>query len=138
MSDIKMRGGGCLCGAVRYSVPSQPIVVAVCHCRDCQKQTGSAFSLVAAFPRSVVSIEGDCASLETTAASGSPVTRSFCCKCGSPLFSETKSGNEAGLVFVKAGTLDETLDLAPTAHVWTASKQAWVQIPDGIYSADRE
>lgn len=138
MSDIKKREGGCLCGAVRYSARSQPVVVAICHCRDCQKQTSSAFSIVAAFPLSEFSIQGGYASFETTGASGSPVSRSFCGKCGSPLFSETKSGTEAGLVFVKAGTLDETVDLTPTAHVWAASKQAWVHIPDGVYSVDRE
>ena len=138
MSLSEKRNGGCLCGAVRYSVPREPAIVAVCHCRDCQKQTSSAFSLIAAVPRSELAIEGECASFETIGASGFPVTRSFCGNCGSPLFSETKSGNEAGLAFVKAGTLDETDDLAPTAHVWTASKQAWVQIPDGVYAVERE
>ena len=138
MTDVEKRNGGCLCGAVRYSVPHNPVVVAVCHCRDCQKQTSSAFSLVAAFPQSELEIQGECASFETTGASGAPVKRSFCGKCGSPLFSETKSGSETGLTFIKAGTLDETDDLVPTAHVWTSSKLPWVQVPEGVFLMERE
>jgi hypothetical protein len=138
MTDTSRRSGACLCGDVQYSTPSEPLAVAICHCRDCQRQSGSAFSLIAAFPRDQVQIDGDCAEYQTIGASGNDVARRFCGRCGSPLFSETKSSRESGLVFIKAGTLDKVDDLIPTAHFWTASKQPWVEISDHVYTVDRE
>ena len=76
-----------------------------CHCRACQKQSGSAFSLIGVFPADQVAIEGDCSSVLTDGSSGHPVTRYFCDRCGSPIYSETQSGRDEGLLFIKAGIL---------------------------------
>ncbi len=74
--------GGCLCGAVRYASDAEPVMVAVCHCATCQKNTGSAFSLNVGLPSDSVTMEGD--SLVTyedrAGASGNPFYRSFCSK----------------------------------------------------------
>lgn len=138
MSQSEMRSGGCLCGNIRYSVPSQPAGVVVCHCRDCQKQAGSAFSLIAVYPQALLSLDGKSSVFETTGASGNPVTRHFCNVCGSPIYSETHSGRQAGLAFIKAGTLDDVSDLTPSAHFWVSSKQPWVDVAEGMASIPQE
>lgn len=138
MSDENTRAGGCLCGEIRFKVPAQPLGVVACHCRDCQKQAGTAFSIIAIFPKPLVAIEGECAVFETSGASGNPVSRYFCGTCGSPIYSETKSGQDAGLAFNKAGTLDEVNDLSPSAHFWVSSKQSWLALPDGVAAVERE
>ncbi|MGK2911160.1 MAG: GFA family protein [Sphingobium sp.] len=138
MNQSEVRSGGCLCGKIRYTVPSQPAGVIVCHCGDCQKQAGSAFSLIAVYPQPTVAIKGECAVFEIMGASGKPVARHFCGSCGSPIYSETQGGREAGLAFIKAGTLDDVSDLAPSAHFWVRSKQPWVQLPEGAVAIDKQ
>ncbi len=127
MSSVK---GGCLCGAVRYSSSAEPGGSAVCHCTDCQRQTGSAFSVILAVPEDSFTIAGDSLSSFDTSGddSGQPVHRYFCSSCGSPLFSKVEAA--AGKVFIKAGTLDDTSWLDPGRHIWTSSKQPWVQIDE--------
>ena len=124
--------GGCLCGSVRYASDAEPALVAACHCPTCQKNTGSAFSLNLAVPTDSVTITGE--SLATyedrTGASGNPFFRTFCSRCGSPI-----SGSGAaysGLVFIKAGTLDDASWVKPGVHRWCSSKQPWVVIEDGV------
>ena len=122
--------GSCLCGAVRYESEAEPMMVAACHCTTCQKNTGSAFSLNVAMPVDAVSIHGD--SLKTYAekvnGSDEPFYRSFCVECGSPI-----SGQGAaypGILFVKAGTLDDPSWVKPDMHIWCSEKQPWLQIAD--------
>ena len=122
--------GGCLCGAVRYSSDAEPIVTAVCHCSDCQKQSGAAFSIVFGVPRDALSLEGELSRYETEAGDhDEPTVRRFCPKCGSPIVSESAAMD--GVAWVKAGTLDDTSWLKPQAHVWTDSAQPWVEVPEG-------
>ena len=135
MTDAKPLGetrtGGCLCGAVRYQTPWPPLMLGVCHCRHCQRQAGSAFSVVAAVPRAGLETSGMLTVYEDDSDAGRPVYRKFCGTCGSPVFTETPDGNAQGMIFIKAGTLDEAKDLAPTVHFWTSSAQDWVIIPEG-------
>ena len=120
--------GGCLCGAVRYRVDGEPAMVAVCHCATCQKNTGSAFSTNVAFPADAVEISGDSlASYEERASADSaPFYRSFCSRCGSPISGHGEA--YPGIVFVKAGTLDDPAWVSPTVHIWCAEKQPWVTL----------
>jgi hypothetical protein len=82
--------GGCLCGSVEFTCDAEPIGVANCHCTDCQKQTGSAFSTFVIVPADSVAITGDTLSAFTTIGtdSGKEVVRKFCSACGSPVISE--------------------------------------------------
>ena len=132
------REGGCLCGAVRYVVPEKPIMTAVCHCRNCQKQSGTAMSVVAVYPRDAVAVSGELTVFEDQGESGRTVFRQFCGKCGSPILSDTSRAAEAGIIFLKAGTLDSPDDLQPRAHYWTQSKLPWMPIPVGCEVFDRE
>lgn len=125
------RTGGCLCGAVRYKTSWPPLMTGTCHCKHCQRQAGSAFSILVAVPRDGLDTEGTLTVYEDGSASGNPVYRKFCGTCGSPVFTETPQGDAQGMMFIKAGTLDESQDLVPTVHFWTNSAQGWVIHPEG-------
>ncbi len=128
--------GGCLCGSVRYSSDAEPVMQAVCHCKTCQKISGSAYSLNVAVPLESVAIEGESrkAYEDRSGASGKPFTRNFCTKCGSHLFSHGEAYGP--LAFIKAGTLDDAAWVAPDLHIWCAEKLPWTPIPDGASKAD--
>ncbi|BEV00268.1 GFA family protein [Novosphingobium olei] len=118
--------GGCLCGAIRYTIAIDPPIQAVCHCKNCQKQAGSAYSMLVGVPQSAIAITGEPKVYMDKGDSGASVTRQFCGTCGSPLFSLVESA--PGLVFVKAGTLDDTTGFKPSAQFWTKSRQDWVDL----------
>jgi hypothetical protein len=117
--------GRCLCGAVAYSADAKPAVQAVCHCTDCQRQTGNPFSVIVALPRDAFEISGDTlASFSTTGTDhGGETKRHFCSACGSPLFSDAAVMPQ--LVFIKAGSLDDASWLQPAVEAWTSSAQPW-------------
>ncbi|WP_353226963.1 GFA family protein [Novosphingobium sp.] len=125
MSDT--RTGGCLCGAVRYTVNGAPLMSGVCHCKNCQRQAGSAWSMLIGVMTDALSISGEPKTYIDQGDSGAAVHRQFCATCGSPLFSLPEA--MPGMVFIKAGTLDDTADFAPTAQYYLKSKQAWVDLP---------
>jgi hypothetical protein len=120
--------GSCLCGNVTYSCDAEPLATAVCHCTDCQKQSGTAFSIIVAVPRDALRIEGDSLSTFTTVGTdtGKDTARQFCRACGSPIVSIGEAMPQ--LAFIKAGTLDDTSWLEPQMHVWSDSAQPWVPL----------
>ncbi len=118
--------GGCLCGKVRYSADAEPAFVAVCHCRNCQKQAGTAFSVVVAVPKAALSIEGALKTFNDQADSGNKLYRRFCPECGSPILSESEARPNS--VVIKAGTLDDTSWLEPTMEIFCDSAQRWVTL----------
>ena len=125
-----MREGGCLCGAVRYEAQWPPLMVATCSCKNCQKQAGSALSIIAVLPRDGLKVGGDLTTFTDHAESGNVVFRKFCPRCGSPVITDTPAAADQGIIFIKAGTLDEAADLAPTTHYWTCSAQEWMVFPE--------
>jgi hypothetical protein len=126
VEENSMSSGGCLCGSVRYAFEGRPKFTGVCHCAHCQKQSGSAFSVNLGVSEAKLTVMGEVAEYHDAAESGATLFRRFCARCGSPLFSVSSSA--PGLVYIKAGTLDDTSTVQPGMHVWTASKQAWVGI----------
>jgi len=117
--------GGCLCGAVRYETHNAPLNMRVCHCTLCQKAIGAAFNARALFRIEDVSISGDVA----TFPSSEDLVRGFCPRCGATVFSRPSSASIMGLT---AGSLDDPSAFAPDMHFWTASKQLWVKLDDGL------
>ena len=103
--------GGCLCGAVRYTTDVEPVLSAVCHCRDCQKFTGAAFAALVPLQKSALSITGPIKTHSAVGGSGKPVIRNFCGECGSSLFEEPTV--RPGLAIIFAGTLDDPKAGAP-------------------------
>jgi hypothetical protein len=120
--------GGCLCGRVRYRVNNKSAVTAVCHCRHCQRQSGSAFSVMLLLKRSDLEINGELETYTDKGDSGLQVLRRFCPRCGSAMMSEAAAA--PGRVALKAGTLDDVTGLRPGLHIWCESAQPWVALPD--------
>jgi len=117
--------GGCLCGAVRYTLKNPPEAVVLCHCSHCQKVTGSAFSTNALVAEADIAFDGEMASYADTADSGNSLSRRFCGRCGSSLGSQ--SPRRPGIFILKVGTLDDSSALrTAAAQIWTRSKQPWV------------
>jgi len=127
--------GGCLCGNVRYSGETEQPITAVCHCKNCQKQAGSAFSILVGVPKASFEITGKSLTLYTDMAdSGNQVERYFCNNCGSPVYSGSPTSPD--MIFIKAGTLDDVSFLNPQVHVWCKSAQPWVQIDEAVPKFD--
>ena len=115
--------GGCMCGAVRYESDADPIAMGNCHCRDCQRATGSAFAAAVLVPVNAVSISGEVKYYEVVGDSGAIVRRGFCPNCGARLLGKpTASSN---LIGIMAGSLDDPSWFRPQADIYTASAQPW-------------
>jgi hypothetical protein len=121
--------GSCLCGAVHYEVNGEPIMTALCHCKNCQKQAGSALSIIVGVPEDSIVIEGEVKTYVDKGSSGADVLRKFCPNCGSPMFTDVEHAK--GMLFVKAGTFEDTSWLEPQVQYWTSTKHEWLTI-DGI------
>jgi hypothetical protein len=123
--------GGCACGAVRYRLTSAPMFVHCCHCRDCQRQTGSAFALNALIETDrIVLLSGDPEPVAVPTDSGRPHDIHRCPTCKTAVWSNY--GGRAALRFVRVGTLDDPTPLRPDVHIYIRSKQPWVVLPDGV------
>lgn len=121
--------GGCQCGAIRYRITGAPLTLYLCHCTECQKQSSSAFGMSLWVRRSDLEIvSGNPKIWERAATSGGTVECAFCPECGSRLYHKPSSDPE--IVSVKAGSLDDTSWLRPVGHIWTRSRQPWVEIGD--------
>jgi hypothetical protein len=118
--------GRCACGAVRYTASAAPIAMLNCHCRDCQRASGTAFSSIVLVPTAALVIEGSPKFHASTADSGNTVRRAFCPECGSPLFSD--SAASAAATAIKAASLDDPGIFKPMFDIWTASACPWVQM----------
>src|ERR1700683_3917464 len=122
--------GGCACGTVRYRLGSPPMFVHCCHCRDCQRQTGSAFVLNALIEADRVELlSGEPAPHLMPTDSGRPHTVFRCPTCGTAVWSEY--GGVKVLRFMRVGTLDDPSALPPDVHIFTRSKLPWVTLADG-------
>lgn len=125
--------GGCLCGAVRYDCAEAPLMMGTCHCRDCQRNSGSAFATLMVFRKDTVRIAGDgVGRYSDTGGSGQQVERCFCTKCGSPVLANYEVTPQFTVVF--AGTLDDPSLVEPEWNIYTAGKQPWVELPPHMKS----
>ena len=132
--------GGCACGLVRYRLNSAPMFVHCCHCRDCQRQSGSAFVINALIEADRVALRsGDPQPVAVPTDSGRPHQIYRCPDCRIAVWSEY--GGRAELRFIRVGTLDDPAALPPDVHIYTRSKLPWVSLPettpafDAYYSA---
>jgi hypothetical protein len=121
--------GGCQCGAVRYEVSAEPLEVYVCHCRECQKQSASAFGIsVIVAGRAFILRQGKVATWRRATDSGKSLECTFCVACGTRIFHANPGGST---VSVKGGSLDQPPDLTAAVHIWTSRKLSAVVIPPG-------
>lgn len=127
--------GRCSCAVVKYRLMSAPMFVHCCHCRDCQRQTGSAFVLNALMEADRVELlAGETRLYPQPTDSGRPHVIHRCPACGTAMWS-TYGGREE-VRFVRVGTLNDPSIVKPDVHIFTRSKQPWVQLPSGIPAFD--
>jgi hypothetical protein len=132
MQNEVAANGRCLCGAVTLAVKGTPVRMAQCHCRDCQRVTGTGHSSNAFFRADDVTITGDTNGYTLTADSGNASTRHFCPKCGSRMFG-TNTGRP-GMYVVPVGIFEDSSWFAPQAVVYTRSRPAWDITTDAVPS----
>jgi hypothetical protein len=127
--------GGCSCGAVRYRLTSAPMFVNCCHCKDCQRQTGSAFVLNALIESDRLEIlSGAPEPVSMPTDSGRPHDIYRCPQCGVAVWSDY--GRRGVMLFVRVGTLDDPSALPPDVHIYTRSKLPWVGLPKDVPAFD--
>jgi hypothetical protein len=122
--------GGCFCGHIRYRLKARPMFVHCCHCRDCQRQVGSAFvinGIVEA--ENLELLQGEPVIIPLSTDSGRPHDVYRCADCQSPLWSDY--GRRKWLSFVRLATLDKPSEFHPDVHIYTRSKLDWVPLPPG-------
>ena len=118
--------GGCLCGAVKFHARGESPGAAICHCRMCQRVTGSAFNAAVGFRSADVTwTEGEPA----VYASSAGVERGFCSVCGSTLFYARPAKGE---IFISLGALDDPDLIHPKLHVFTGDQMSWLHIDDNL------
>ena len=127
--------GGCLCGKVRFTANAEPGFVGVCHCRNCQRNSGSAFAVVLGFPAAAVSMQGELTTYTDTGDSGKSLLRRFCPECGSSLVDEASV--IPGIVMISSGTLDDPSWVKPAMQIYCDSQQPWVNLGTDLHSSPK-
>jgi len=119
-----VRTGGCLCGAVRYESAGDPVFSLQCHCRDCQRSSGTAYIAAMRVPASGFRVtEGAPKRYVSTSEAGNAVTRVFCGDCGSPLYIQVSTRPD--IVGLRVGTLDDPGGFKAEADIFVKSAQPW-------------
>lgn len=123
--------GQCQCGAVHYRVRGSAQTLFACHCTECQRQSASAFGMALWVKDAQLELlSGTLHEWVRTTPSGLPMAGRFCPHCGTRLFHQVLKPGAA--LSIKPGTLHHTRSLRPVAHIWTQSKQDWVQLPPDV------
>lgn len=115
--------GGCACGDVHYSFDGEVVMAGHCHCRDCQRSSGTGSAAFFAIHRGKAQFTGKTASYTYKGDSGQGVTRHFCSHCGAPLF--THADVVPDLVFIRIASLDNPSQIRPSMHIYCDSSQVW-------------
>ncbi len=128
--------GGCQCGAVRYAVAAEPLALYVCHCRECQKQSASAFGVSLLVPSAAFRLTaGEPRTWSRRTDSGRTLRCMFCPECGSRVWHASPG---SGTLTLKGGSLDRPPDLSTAVHIWTSRKLSGVIIPEGAIQFPEE
>lgn len=129
--------GGCQCGQIRYEIQAEPLTLYACHCKECQKQSSSAFGMSLSVARdAVILLKGQPKEWKRVSESGREVSCLFCSECGTRLFHNP--ARDSKITNVKPGTLDETTGLSPVAHLWTRSSQGWVVLNEHLLNYETQ
>jgi hypothetical protein len=136
MTDITSRihTGRCLCGAIRYKATGRPLVVAHCHCKDCQRGSGAGHSTGAMFADENFRLTGKLGEHKLTSENGNEVTRVFCPACGSPILGRNSA--MPGFVTITLGTLDDAAGFEPQVVVFARNRQPWDVMDEGLPTFD--
>jgi hypothetical protein len=122
--------GGCGCKSVRYQCNAEAVRMFNCHCRDCQRGTGSAYAPVMVFRRDTVNVTGEVRYYSWTSERGTVLDRGFCPICGNPISMLSKVRPDIALVY--AASLDDPSLYMPSANIWIRSAQPWDKVDQSI------
>ncbi len=128
--------GSCQCGQVQLLLSRDPLCTYACHCLDCQKRTGSAFSMGLVISADHVAIDGECSTWTRSSDEGHTNTRHSCSQCGNIIYGDSSAS--PGIWKLQAGLLDDTSRLRPDVHLWVRRKQAWISLPDDATCFDTQ
>lgn len=127
--------GGCACGAIRYKISAEPMLMNDCQCRQCQRESGTGHASHVTFPRSAVSVEGEATHWDLVGDKGTVKTRAFCPTCGSPVYMTFRDMPD--YFIVRAGSLDDPSRYRPQLVTWTAAGYAWDHLDRDVPKFDR-
>ena len=132
MTD-EIQKGGCLCGNVNYEFnKSSALTTHHCHCKDCQKSTGSGKATIMLLPKDELKISGELKFYTVTGSAGSHVTRGFCENCGSPILSFVEEN--ADIRFIKLGSLNDSSWVKTESNFWSSTANKWSPADEEIFS----
>jgi len=117
--------GQCLCGAVKYQSPGPALFAVICHCRDCQRASGSSGVPVLGVPKESFTWSGPVKQSRVTGGSGLPAVRNFCSECGSLLFGTPESEPQLATIYV--GSLDDPTSFCPKVALYTSQRPPWAK-----------
>lgn len=126
--------GGCQCGSVRYVLAAEPVRAVACHCKECQRQSGSAFGMSMIVPEKSLTVTGSTKRFTRIADNGNQNTGVFCPECGVRIYQIPQYIKD--VLVLKPGTLDDTSWVRPNYFVWMKSGQGWVPVPEGVKALD--
>jgi hypothetical protein len=137
MSIVKCPiAGSCQCGQVTYQLLEPPLMVAACHCKECQKLSTSAFSITAVVETESVEFKGELKEWRRLADSGNKNYAKFCARCGNRIYHFDP--DKPGIIRLKPSNLTDTTWLSPSVHMWVSEKQVWYQVPEGVQQYDKQ
>lgn len=128
--------GQCLCGAVRYTIDSEPLATRACWCRLCQYLGAGSGTVNGMFKRDSVMIQGETRDYASMADSGSHMHRQFCPICGTPMFGY--ADERAQLLVVRVGTMDDPSAVPPATTIWTSQAPTWACINGNLPQVKRQ
>jgi hypothetical protein len=124
------RHAQCHCGSLRAITSGEPLVVALCHCKACQRRTGALAASVAGFAKAAVKTEGHTRVFERNGDSGRKVRFYFCPTCGTSLYWEADA--RPGVCILAVGAFADPNFPPPSVSIFEESRHTWTQLPDGI------
>ena len=132
MTD-EAQSGGCLCKKITYKLEKSHVISAHhCHCRDCQKSTGSGKATILLIPNESLQINGELKYYTVTGSAGSNISRGFCAECGSPLISFVKENPD--IKFIKAGSIDDSSWINTESNFWSSTAKSWSPVDETIHT----
>jgi len=131
----KLYTGGCACGAVRYEISGEPIVMVDCQCRQCQYESGTGHASHVTFKAAEVKVEGKATTWDMVGDGGTRKSRAFCPTCGAPVYMTFPDMPDTFIV--KPASLDDPSPYKPQFVTWTAAGQPWDQIDPALPAFDR-
>lgn len=129
--------GGCHCGALTYEAEIDPDKVAVCHCTDCQKMSGTAFrTVIRATEENFAMLSGEPKTYVKIAESGAEREMAFCGNCGTQIYG-TSAGAGPKVYGIRVGTVRQSHQLTPSVQIWTRSAQPWLSGLDAVQKIEK-